>query len=1737
MAKTYNLSDLMNNIKDMSTVVSTVKTSGSTSASIGLGTGGFYFNGNGWVSRIKISYDGSVIFNYNDTSTDYTVFSLFNLEKTKEIYRLYGTLENGAAFVKLRVHGSTSSASTYSEDAVYEFFLIGKISDTQPQICINLIKVPNTSILRYYYNDSKVKAVKLPAAQNVQSKIWLTRIGTDATQWSVKTDKTLTLNDLLGNDFYTESHTNYSSETFTNYFDWFKIGNALMASVQIQSKGRVALQKTGNIIELWGTSSSVKTVSLSFVPPDVAAGLQLSDNTYVYKLAGKAKIPSSSSTSTLEFEVYFFSNQKILVYIISAPDADSNATGNNYISLNGIKTTIGDTTNNKKIWVYLDENGMSYAVKTGNDSEISKIEILTLPTNNKFYEGSKLDLTGLTVRATFSDGEVFDIPKLDDTNVNYTNKAGTQTVTVTFRGKTATFQTECLEDVVTEITPSMVDHYLLNESISISSITVKWGTGKVEHITEGYTVSGFDSSTPGTQEVQISYKGTTVTKSVYVSETAALKLSEEYQTQYYIGDELRNPTVYVVYDDGVERTVSATFSGFDSTKAGDCIITVSAKGLNTTYTVNVADTYSVNIGSPTETDVVARLDLTTGQVTISGTGNTKEISTPNRGEGGLFNAYSFNSKIKTVVVEEGVTGLCGACFYEITTLTEIALPSTLTLIGENCFYQCTGCSEIVLPEAVSTISRYAFYGCADMTVSILNKNAAITESNGSASTLPVKLIKGYLGSTAETYAKKFNIPFQILDKITKLDVVNNRGTYHIGEVIGDADLTVKVTLEDGTVQETSSYDIEYDFSTVGTKVVTVSLGGQSTSFNATVIAYTLSEMIGTTDGMMTVRNNSKNDDGTDTVQGVSWFKFNGVAADKIYINGNNWIGFGTSSEQLKICRRDGAVYSVYRLETTLSNGTKVLKLRVEGYTRYDDTGSYGTDLKYELFLFDTGDMYLHVIQSPAASGSYAGTSSLTSGGNTTTLNLTDATPDKPVEVTFVHQDDSGINWDVKYAKYSFGEITGIEITTLPDKTAYRINGEFDPSGLVVSAVYSDDTKTAISDYEISSPDMSQIGKQTVTVTYEKFSATFEIEIFGVTGIEITNMPDKTEYAHGESLDATGLEVSEVYGDGSTEIVSDYTLSGFDSSKAGKKNVTVTYKTYSTTFTVDVYGEVSGIRISRYPDKYYYAIGEKLDTTGLEVVVQFEDGSETALFNNTDLEFTGFSSKKVGTKKVRCMTNIVIGNTLYLGEDWFHVCVTNDAKNPFAGDPEPIDIRVHWINGEFKDLVNENLQFGATTLQESLCNENYFIYGGCVSNQITFKTYHKQFVSTDDSSYPSGKIEVYIKRKNTELKIFTGEIASGERDSGMLTRTIIAYDYLYKWRNTDISSWYKSQTTDKGENVLLTQKQFRDLLFKYLGIVQVETKLEYDNAYVPNTNIPNELNLATVIKDLCFQNSVFGWMNRDGEFEYIKVKKNSKPHYPRPESEPLKYDYFQTQIHIDKFKSFRAQEGRIWGPKRFWPDPYPGVFSDGGYTAQEAYELNVCYNKNSFFIGDQDWLDKAFEADEYGYYTTANPAFPICYGPSDIIDIEPQYRAQGYTAEVEGNPFNMIGDTIQMKNVKYAEDGSEVIWLVNSYIMSRTLKIGATMLLDTYSASNAPYNGETRQLGKKPYQFSQSDLPTISYSSTSAVATNSLDAAVESSGINKATLRCMKQISKAAYDALVAAGADRKDTLYFTYEED
>ena len=197
------------------------------------------------------------------------------------------------------------------------------------------------------------------------------------------------------------------------------------------------------------------------------------------------------------------------------------------------------------------------------------------------------------------------------------------------------------------------------------------------------------------------------------------------------------------------------------------------------------------------------------------------------------------------------------------------------------------------------------------------------------------------------------------------------------------------------------------------------------------------------------------------------------------------------------------------------------------------------------------------------------------------------------------------------------QLMSIEFVSLPMKTVYvERKGELDMTGAVL-ALYYDNSDVREARIEksgslfklyfndsagapyctVSGFNNTKLGKQTITVTYNGKSASFEIEVIekAIERIEFIDFPTKTEYAIGETLNLNGGKVRIVYDNDTSETARLITISGshclgfentsvsvvinvsgFNPQTNGYQTVTIEYLGVAVTFTVKV-GQASDVK--------------------------------------------------------------------------------------------------------------------------------------------------------------------------------------------------------------------------------------------------------------------------------------------------------------------------------------------------------------------------------------------------------------------------------------------------------------------------------------------------------------------------------------------------------------------------------
>lgn len=239
------------------------------------------------------------------------------------------------------------------------------------------------------------------------------------------------------------------------------------------------------------------------------------------------------------------------------------------------------------------------------------------------------------------------------------------------------------------------------------------------------------------------------------------------------------------------------------------------------------------------------------------------------------------------------------------------------------------------------------------------------------------------------------------------------------------------------------------------------------------------------------------------------------------------------------------------------------------------------------------------------------------------------------------------------AKVTFSDInlvntvSSIAVTGKPANTDYLLQQPLELAGLEVAATFADGSKKVIpaNDYMVSSLDGATVGTNTVTVYYGGKTAAFEVNVKdkAITAMKITYTPAKTTYYIDDQFDALGLAIDGTYNTGTVKALSasEYTLSGFDSSKAGEKTVTATLNEdtkITASFKVNINAsKLQKLEITRQPAKTQYYLGDELNLTGLVVSALYDDGSKAILRSGEyTIRDSRFNTVMTGKKTVEIL---------------------------------------------------------------------------------------------------------------------------------------------------------------------------------------------------------------------------------------------------------------------------------------------------------------------------------------------------------------------------------------------------------------------------------------------------------------------------------------------------------------------
>ena len=197
---------------------------------------------------------------------------------------------------------------------------------------------------------------------------------------------------------------------------------------------------------------------------------------------------------------------------------------------------------------YADAYGIEFKLCNGHSEKavLTEIKIKTNPEKTTYLFGDTLDTTGLTLLAKYNNGTEKIISGGFECNPTVLNTVGNQTITVTYGGKTCTFDVavKAVELIKIEVKtmPSKTEYYV-GDTLDTTGLTLTatYNNGTTETITSGFTCTPTVLNNAGKQIITVIYEGYVCSFEVTVNE----KEEEEifvYATYIVDGE------VYTIYE-------------------------------------------------------------------------------------------------------------------------------------------------------------------------------------------------------------------------------------------------------------------------------------------------------------------------------------------------------------------------------------------------------------------------------------------------------------------------------------------------------------------------------------------------------------------------------------------------------------------------------------------------------------------------------------------------------------------------------------------------------------------------------------------------------------------------------------------------------------------------------------------------------------------------------------------------------------------------------------------------------------------------------------------------------------------------------------------------------------------------------------------------------------------------------------------------------------------------------------
>lgn len=528
-------------------------------------------------------------------------------------FRAYG--DNGIIYVSYEdvnisktMFGIEKATDTVNYDYLYqydEFYPFGQITAKQSNVMICNVFDKKTSGTEY------ITQVSLFAPETYTCKVYVNPNGTS------KAQDDLQLVTLKAGESETISQ-GYHTLEFSKPIEIKS--NSFAVAIEIQgTKSTVKVALESKVSELKELDSVVNETGKCFITTDKNEWIDLGNLKSIDSSSNNADSTIKAFTTT-----ELLDNSLNKIEIVTPPTKTSYFAGENFDKTGMVVQAKYNRKDNSIVTLdsssYNITNGtdlkagqtsvtITYEDKTAKqeisveENSVTELKIKIPPTKTQYKEGQNFDKTGMIIEATYKNGTKKEIADYTITNGNNL-KANQAQITISYGGKTIEQNINVIPNplIKIEVTkkPDKIK-YIVGQDFDKTGMVVTgtYQDGTKQEITD-YTIEDGTKLKKEQKNVNIKYDGKAVSQEITVEEKAIIEISISKmptKTKYIQSKEelnLEGGLLKVKYNDNTEEEIKLTseqikLDGFDNSKIGKNVITVTYKEKQTTFEIEILE--------------------------------------------------------------------------------------------------------------------------------------------------------------------------------------------------------------------------------------------------------------------------------------------------------------------------------------------------------------------------------------------------------------------------------------------------------------------------------------------------------------------------------------------------------------------------------------------------------------------------------------------------------------------------------------------------------------------------------------------------------------------------------------------------------------------------------------------------------------------------------------------------------------------------------------------------------------------------------------------------------------------------------------------------------------------------------------------------------------------------------------------------------------------------------------------